>query len=442
MKLLALVFAMIVSLALAIPNVLLHSQTTSFQAVSPERDQLVLAQLAFVREAIEHGAARQMQALYPEGFFFLHTLYGVAWAELALPSQDSSLRHQALREATRSLDSIESSKGTRVFHTDIQPTYGIAYLGWTNYLRGRVLQLQGVGQRDSALFARYRRDLDELAALYDTCASPFQQSYRGMAWSGDNVVPIFALRLHDQVMDTARYAKTIARWVGLAKAEADHLGMMDFEFSYPSGATVKAPRGSGQTLMLRFLGEVDPGFAKAQYDRLRQEFYTTRFGLHLVREFPASDPGEADYDSGPVIWDIGSSATIVSLGTARAFGDTAFAEALERSINFYGVPYNSRGKRVYALGLMPVADAFLAWSRVALPNPKLVESRPEIVHSFDSGWIHLLSLLLAAAAWMPWFVLGARRQGDRLLPTRPASERQQMAVMFCPTSNLFLKDYR
>jgi len=410
MKSLALLFALAVSLALAVPNILMHSATTSLAKADPERDREVLAELAFVREAIDHGAAQRMQAIYPEGYFFLHTLYGVTWAELALQSRDSSLRIKALVEATRSLDSIESPKGTRVFQTDINPPFGIAYLGWTNYLRGRILQFQGPVHQDSSLFGRYRRDLDELAALYDTCASPFQQSYRGMAWSGDNVVPIYALRLHDQLMDTARYAKTIDRWVGLAKAKVGLLGMMDFEIAYPSGQTIKPPRGSGQTLMLRFLGEIDPAFARQQYDRLRTEFFTTRLGLHLVREFPVSTPGDADYDSGPVIWDIGSSATIVTLGTARAFGDTAFAEVLEKSINFYGLPYWLGGKSTYALGQMPVADAFLAWSRVVQPDPKLIEHREGIVNPLGFVWIHLLSLFFAAVAWLPWFTIRAYRR--------------------------------
>lgn len=406
MKLLALIFALVITFLLAIPNILMHSATTSFAQSDPERDRQVLAELAFIRDAIDHGAAQKMQAIYPEGYFFIHVLYGVTWSELALQSWDSSLRIKALHEATLSLDSIESPKGTRVFQTDINPPYGIAFLGWTNYLRGRVLQLQGAGHRDPILVSRYRRDLDELAALYDTCSSPYQQSYRGMAWSGDNVVPIYALRLHDQLMDTARYAKTIDRWVSMAKAKVGPSGMMDFEITYPSGATIKPPRGSGQTLMLRFLGEIDPVFAKLQYDRLRAEFYTTRLGLYLVREFPLSAPGDADYDSGPVIWDIGSSATIVTLGTARAFGDTAFAEALERSINFYGIPYKLGGKRTYALGMMPVADAFLAWSRVALPDPNLVEQREGLVHPLGFALIHFLSLIVAVVAWLPW--LGIR----------------------------------
>lgn len=110
--------------------------------------------------------------------------------------------------------------------------------------------------------------------------------------------------------------------------------MPPFELAHPSGAVVHPVRGSGQTLLLRFLPYVDPDFAREQYARFRTTFLERRVGLVLVREFPDGARGEADYDSGPVVWDIGASATILSLGTARQYGDTAVSRALEGSIDF------------------------------------------------------------------------------------------------------------
>lgn len=58
---------------------------------------------------------------------------------------------------------------------------------------------------------------------------------------------------------------------------------------------------------------------------------------------------------------------------------------------------------------MPVADAFLSWSKVALPDPQLAAPRPQ---PFGGLWflpIHLASIGLALLAWMPWLLL--RRRG-------------------------------
>lgn len=411
MKRISLVLAILVSLVLVGLNLRLNSHPTGWSREDPRRDRDVVAQLRFVREAIDDGAAQRMQTIYPEGFFFLHTVYGLAWAELALSSTDPTLREPALRESRRALQAIESPEGTRVFPPDIAPRLGVAYLGWTNCLRGRILQLQGAKDRDTAIWARFEADLAELAMVYDTAPSPFQQSYARMSWPGDNAVPMAAFRLHDKLAGTPTYGALVDRWVAKVKTRLEPAtGMPPFEMSFPSDTIVRSTRGGGQTMMLRFLAEVDPEFAKSQYMKLREVFYARRVGLPLVREYPVGAEGEPDYDSGPVVWGIGASATIVSLGTARAFGDTAWAEALEQTIDFYGEPYEKGGRRVYALGLMPVADAFLAWSKVALPDPLLVQTRPSMVGMFWCWPIHLVSLGLAALSWLPWLLLKRRRK--------------------------------
>src|SRR5262249_4200240 len=60
----------------------------------------VVPQLRFIGAALRQGSGQQMQAFFPEGFFFSHVLYGLAWAELGmrLPATDA-LHTQALAEA-------------------------------------------------------------------------------------------------------------------------------------------------------------------------------------------------------------------------------------------------------------------------------------------------------------------------------------------------------
>ncbi|MEN9353201.1 MAG: hypothetical protein RL318_526 [Fibrobacterota bacterium] len=403
-----LALALLFTALLALPNAMLHRAPASLAPGDRDRELGIVSQLRFVRAAIDRGAAYDMQRLYPEGYFFLHVLHGLAWSELALGSTDTALWREATEQSSHALAAIESSEGLQVFQPDIEPSLGVAYLGWTCFLRERILQLQGA-HPDSALLGRTTRDLDRVASVYDTTLSPFQQSYRGMVWPGDNVVPVAAMGLHDRIHQDGRYSAVVKRWVAKARGHLEaRSGMLPFELEHPSGRVVHPVRGSGQTLLLRFLPFVDRDFAREQYECFRSTFLERRLGLVLVREFPEGARGEADYDSGPVIWDIGASATIVSLGTARQHGDTAVAQALERSIAFYGLPFDRDGQRIHALGLMPVVDAFLAWSKVALPDPQLVAAHPR---RFGSLWflpIHLVSLGLAIAAWLPWFFLRRR----------------------------------
>jgi hypothetical protein len=56
----------------------------------------VQRQLAFLRDALADGAGEDAQQLYPEGYFFLHVLYGLTWVELGMRSGGHGT---ALREA-------------------------------------------------------------------------------------------------------------------------------------------------------------------------------------------------------------------------------------------------------------------------------------------------------------------------------------------------------
>lgn len=409
-RFLALMFALVATFFLVVPNLLLHLPATSLDPVSPSREHDIHAQLRFLQGAIENGAARDMQRIYPEGFFFQHVLTGLAWCDLARGSRDEALRREASAAARQTLAAIESDEGTRIFPEEVAPRYGVFWAAWTSLLRGRLVALEGT--RDTELLDRWRAGLDSIAAAYGGTENPYQPSYEGMAWSGDNVMAMLALASYDRTMDTTRYRETVRRWVELVRARLDPvLGMPPFELDHPEGRVVQSPRGSSQTLFAWAMKEIDSTFAREQYLRLRETFYTTRLGLPLVREFPIDSTNDGDYDSGPVIWGIGSSSTIVTLATARRFGDTTFARALEGSIRFFGFPLRIGGRTRFAFGQMPVADAWIAWARSSTPNPSVRVSRSTI----SDGWtlpIHGVSILVLLATWAPW--VASRRQLRRL----------------------------
>jgi hypothetical protein len=43
----------------------------------------LVKQLNYLDQAINAGAAHDMQAIYPEGFVFMHALYALAWCDFA-----------------------------------------------------------------------------------------------------------------------------------------------------------------------------------------------------------------------------------------------------------------------------------------------------------------------------------------------------------------------
>ncbi|PEN13185.1 hypothetical protein CRI94_11110 [Longibacter salinarum] len=169
-----------------------------------------------------------------------------------------------------------------------------------------------------------------------------------------------------------------------------------------AGTVVEGARGSSQVLMLRLLREIDSTVAKQHYRRFRRQFLTMRGGLPGVREYPRGTTGTGDVDSGPVVLDMGASATIVGLGTAQIYGDRMFAHALEQTIEAFGLPLTFQGEKRYLGGRLPMGDAFLVWSKLASPrfSPDQFSGRRDVVHGWWRWPVHGGSILIVLAAWL------------------------------------------
>jgi hypothetical protein len=134
-----------------------------------------------------------MQGMFPEGHFFSHVLYGLAWADIA--RGDTTYRDEALREARWALERLGSPSARAVFDARLRPAYGVFYVGWSSRLRGDVIELAGAGAPETAQFIA---DCEGLAVAFGR-DGPFLAAYPGQAWPVDSVVAVSALRLHDRV---------------------------------------------------------------------------------------------------------------------------------------------------------------------------------------------------------------------------------------------------
>ena len=127
------------------------------------------------------------------------------------------------------------------------------------------------------------------------------------------------------------------------------------------------PRGSSQSIIQAFWPAVgralDGRVDSAAWETFRRTFVVREAGLVGVREFPRGQDGPGDVDSGPLLLGVSASASAVTLAAARAVGDAELAADLGREAELLGLPLRWAGERRYALGLLPVGDAFLAWAR-------------------------------------------------------------------------------
>ncbi len=311
---------------------------------------------------------------------------------------DPSRAADATAEARWALDRIDSPDGTAPFDAALQPQYGIFYAGWTNWLRGGLIAL---GQSDAADRSQFTSDSVAIATAFRTAETPFLPAYPDQAWPVDSVVAIASLRLYDALV-APRFGQVARNWVTTVKTELDPAtGLLPHQVM----PQVSGARGSSQAMIQRFLVDIDPTFARSQYQLFKDKFVT---GLG-VREYPKGSSGKGDVDSGPLVFGTSLSATAVAMGAARAHHDP-LADRLSRTGELVGLPFSGLKTKRYLFGAMPIGDAFLAWSTSA--RPLVAADQPKSGDS--SGWWRLPWL---AALWLPalilWAGLRLRHRGRR-----------------------------
>ncbi len=391
-RIILVISGLLILVPLATCNGRLYTAVPPEGQVSPE----VAAQLHFVRQALAAGSARDMQALFPEGYFFNYVLYGLAWVNVGLQSPpDSVTRQEALAEARWALRHLDQPAGTAVFPPALDPPYGMFYAGWRNYLLAGILLLQPPQALDPHEVAEFEARSRDIAVAIRRSATPFLPSYWGQAWPVDAFPAIVSLRVHTVLIDD-RYEEVIRNWQAAVQERLDpSTGLVPHTADAETGQPWQGARGTSQTLILWFLADIDPTWGQAAYQTFRQHYVVTRWGLPGVLEFPVFQPGQGDIDSGPLIDGVSLSATAVFLGTSRVYGDTELTAAIWQGGEALGWAVEVRDERRYALGLLPIGDAFVVWSKTAVPW--LTKPSPPAYTAIMPWWwrwpLHLLSLV-------------------------------------------------
>ena len=110
--------AVVVSVCALVGVVRLVAPATAGTTAEPAG---VRRQLTFLRAALDGGAGEEAQRLFPEGYYFLHVLYGLSWVELGM-REPVGERARALREARWALGRLDSAPGRAPFSSDLAPS--------------------------------------------------------------------------------------------------------------------------------------------------------------------------------------------------------------------------------------------------------------------------------------------------------------------------------
>ena len=281
-------------------------------------------------------------------------------------------RATALREARWALARLDSPAGRAPFSPDLTPSYGVFYRGWTNWLRGGVLSLQPRrAARPGRGCAGSPTTPPRSAAAFDASAVavPGRLPGAGVAGRLDRGDRLAAAARRAAAAPVRRHRRALARR-GTAAARPAHRAAPAPGRRRTPASPVEVARGTSQSVIHRFLVDVDPAFAREQYLRFRDRFVASPLGLGpAVREYPHGMDGPADVDSGPLPLGVSLSATVVTLGAAQvARRRPRSPAALANYGELAGLPVDTPWTKRYAFGLLP--------DRRRVPG--LVEDRPAV----------------------------------------------------------------
>lgn len=325
----------------------------------------LLKQLSFLKNALHGGAATQMQQAYPEGFIFMQAVYGLSWAEVAIAAEKNTTSYkEAHEEIEWANNAIQSNEGKDRFDQTLPLPYGAYYTGWRNYLLGKKLLAEQPAERDSLEIMQFISTCRKIDSIIQITVYP--ESYKNFSWPADVFVAVASLSLHDKLFEPV-FQQTIHEWLTKVKANTDINGFIPYAVAI-NGTPVEIARGSSQGLILNFLIDMDTAFARQQFDLYKNKFLDHRFGLPGIREFPKGNENTGDVDSGPVILDMGSAATIVGMRVFALYHDPPNAIAVRNGIEAFGIPLTGDKEKKYLLGKWPMADVFIAWAHTTEIN--------------------------------------------------------------------------
>lgn len=312
-------------------------------------DRSIGNQINHINTQLINGGDDKLQKRYPEGYIFSNSIFALSLIELhELRLQDSK---SYAKNVDRCLRRLLSDQGTESFSKNLSLTHGAFYNGWTNYTLKTYVESELFSHSDhKEYFISEHARLSYLTIEYQKDSITLVETYTDAIWPADNLICLLSLP-DDQI-------KLQEKWLqALIENSSNNLDLINHD-NYDRSIA----RGSSQALSLYFLNDFDSGYAIAANEIFQNNYIDDILEIKLVREYV--NDGEQDLDSGPVILNYGSVATIMNIKTQSKFG------VKERStwnlMNTLGIPINLFSKKYYLFQKELMFDIFMLWSSVSL----------------------------------------------------------------------------
>jgi len=365
----------------------------------------LIKEMRGLKDALNTNEDLKMQQLYPEGYMFLNVIYSLAWYNLLEPDKSGAFVKEGVAEIEKAWQKINDSPGREPFSEELSPPFGSFYKGWSTYLLGRKLRLGQMSLESEEEVEQFKQQCEEISSAIQEKVYPV--SYYGGAWPADVLVSVASLSLHDKLFEP-KYAQTIHDWLEKVKNRFDVNGMIPHSVRPSDGSPIEKARGSSQALMLIFLRDIDQQLASDQFKLFKERFIDTRFGLTGIREYSKGEFGMGDVDSGPVVFGFGGAATIVGMQTLFLYGEYELSLKMRNTIEALGLPLVHGDDKKYFFGMLPIADAFIAWSHSQISPDEM------IYPSFTTFRIYSLLVFTLLSVFF-WILVVSKKSSQKSL---------------------------
>ncbi len=307
-------------------------------------------QANYLGGALAQGLDYKLQNQYPEGYIFSHSLLALSLIELHQKDSKRFKQHHQ-RSLKNSITKLIAEEAKQTFSEDLTLPYGAFYNGWTNLVLKKFLS-----STLSYEFTNRQKYLDKhhqlsqrikQALKTDTLLESYHESY----WPADNLACITSLTEEEaeEFYDV---------WL-------NHLKLGEASL-IPHDLQQKEIRGSSQALSLYFLSEIQQDSSLFAMNALfKTQFEKRVLGIHFIRE-NQDQSNKMDVDSGPVIWGIGSVATLMNVRAQSCMSVNSGPTFTYGFLNLLGVPITGFKSKYYLFKQAPMFDLFMLWVGVSL----------------------------------------------------------------------------
>lgn len=307
-------------------------------------------QILHISSQLLNAADQQLQQQYPEGNVFANAIFALSLIEYSEKNPQLNPDHATLVD--QCIMMLLSGETQQHFDNNLHLQYGAFYHGWTNYVLYEYQKSSlfiSSSYRESINTA-YRQFSDRIVESQEDSVR-LLETYHSSYWPADNLMCIASLDSNYQSLKLA--------WTNhiLDSSENEH------DLVNHDGFQPTVSRGSSLALSIYALAQIDPTLAANQYEVFDEEFNLNILGIHFIKEH--HDQGEMDIDSGPIIFGIGSVATIMNIKAIENVNN----EKLKLTwglLNLLGIPLHWSGHKSYLFEKELMFDIFMLWMSMSL----------------------------------------------------------------------------